>query len=129
PPQDQLGPLFLQGFSSWQFLRGLGIGSHYPGSQPQQQACCGKAAPGQANDNNPLSGNFHFVTSSLVGLPLRSRDFQERNQIPIPSKAKIIPRIQNLITTWVSGQPTSSKWWWMGLIRKILPPVRRKKKT
>ena len=38
-------------------------------------------------------------------------------------------RIQNRTITVVSGQPTSSKWWWIGAMRKIRLPVSRKLPT
>ena len=37
--------------------------------------------------------------------------------------------IQKRITTWLSVQPSFSKWWWMGAIRKTRRPVILKKPT
>ena len=38
-------------------------------------------------------------------------------------------RIQKRMITVVSGQPTSSKWWWTGAMRKIRLPVSLKLPT
>ena len=37
--------------------------------------------------------------------------------------------IQNRMTIVISAQPTSSKWWWMGAIRKTRFPVSLKLAT
>ena len=41
----------------------------------------------------------------------------------------MIETIQKRITTVDSDQPTFSKWWWIGAIRKILRPVRLNQAT
>ena len=37
--------------------------------------------------------------------------------------------IQKRITTLLSDQPSCSKWWWMGAMRKTLFPVRLNQNT
>jgi len=39
-----------------------------------------------------------------------------------PSKASMIPMIQKRTVTFVSLQPSSSKWWWIGALKKIRFP-------
>ncbi len=34
--------------------------------------------------------------------------------------------VQKRMTTWDSGQPIASKWWWIGAILKTFLPLRRR---
>ena len=62
------------------------------------------ARPAEADDQNVLVREVHAHLNFRVARL---------------NRAKMIPRIQNRTTTFSSGQPRSSKWWWSGAIRKI----------
>lgn len=44
-------------------------------------------------------------------------------RVETATMAQRIPRIQKRITTFDSGQPSFSKWWWIGAMRNTRRPV------
>ena len=68
--------------------------------------------------------------SKVLALKYRPKIFEELIGQKIISdtiinsiKANKIPIIQNLVTTLDSGHPLSSKWWWIGAIKKNFLPT------
>ncbi len=76
----------------------------------------------------PLGHLNNFLHGEIPNLPdpLRAildcsilKNYYPNNLITTPIIASTIPTIQNLMTTLYAGQPIASKWWWMGVERKI----------
>src|SRR5690606_6212079 len=86
------------------------------GAARQQRLDSGHARPGQAEHRVALSGKG-------------ARDDHRSFSVARPSTARTMAMIQKRITTVDSFQPSCSKWWWIGAMRKIRLPVRLNQKT
>ena len=80
-----------------------------PGAAVEEKTAESFAGPLEADDEDAPAAKFHVYLNFRVDRLKR---------------AKMMPRIQNRMTTRPSGQPESSKWWWSGAILKTrLPPL------
>src|SRR5690606_38854871 len=97
------------------FERGTGIVLPVPRDHfrpaRQQRFGRGQAGPGEAQ---------HRIASSAKG----GGDDHLSLSVASPSRANMIDTSQKRITTVDSGQPSCSKWWWIGAMRKTRLPVR-----
>ena len=78
------------------------------GAAVEQEAAESLAGPLEADDENVLVPKLHGYLNFRVDRLKR---------------AKMMPRIQKRMTTRLSGQPESSKWWWSGAILKMRLPL------
>ena len=77
-----------------------------------------------AEHRRRASVSSRSIGRSVVIVALTPAGRSRRGTSVTPSSPARIPTIQNRSVIFSSSQPTSSKWWWSGAIRKIrLPPV------
>src|SRR5690606_23308747 len=133
-------------------LHGLELGAHDPGRQPrahgdEQHAAVEEVVRPHAQlfaDRDRAGGHHHDAErgqahrgaehprieaaadgieadglAGAVGGPVHQRTFN----VARPTRTRITEMIQKRTITRGSGQPLSSKWWWMGAIRKTRFPV------
>jgi len=91
-----------------ELLARLFFADFYFGAAPEQEMGQGFSRLSQAHDQDFFVAQIHVYLNFRVARL---------------NRAKMMPKIQNLTTTFSSGHPMSSKWWWRGAILKILFPL------
>ena len=97
PPSSSATPAVRRRSSSVDLL--ADVGQRHAGAAAHQQLRRGHTASGRADDDDPLAANGERRVAHLSFSVVRLKS------------AKMIARIRNLVITFGSLQPMSSKWW------------------